>query len=384
MGGTEVSIKSMAEALAKHHEVIILTSCPFTGLTSLRGQQEKRGPIKIIRFFPINLYYSFYSQNKPFFVKGLWHLINTWNIHSYIVVRDILKKERPDIIHSHNVRGLSFSVISSINSAGIPHIHTLHDYELISLHNNINKSNTRFNLFRYIYIKVMRNIVKNIKIVTAETQFVLDLLSKYDLINGKAKQYVIPPGFSIRNPEINNKNTSNKNLLYVGKLDKSKGLITLLKAFADMPDKDIRLNIVGRGQLENEVIGAIKKDKRIVYHGFLPQEDKLYRLYSEASLLILPSVWLEPFGLVSLEAFSFGVPVVASNIGGIPEVVQDGYNGFLFRPGDAEDLTNTLKKAMSDNNRLKQLGENAQKSIEKYNVETHVARLLQVYEQAIQ
>jgi glycosyltransferase involved in cell wall biosynthesis len=113
--------------------------------------------------------------------------------------------------------------------------------------------------------------------------------------------------------------------LFVGMLEIHKGIIDLLELFKELRNKiDTKLLIVGEGSLKNYVKKFIEMNslsKLVSYIGFVDDE-KLYSLYSGASAVIMPSIWPENAPLVALEAISVGTPVIASNRGGLPEIVR--------------------------------------------------------------
>ncbi|HEY8024407.1 MAG TPA: glycosyltransferase family 4 protein [Burkholderiaceae bacterium] len=146
-------------------------------------------------------------------------------------------------------------------------------------------------------------------------------------------------------------------LLYVGRLTSIKGVHVLIQACREVfrHHPEVRLVIAGssffegavRTDYERELIAlAAPVSDAIAFTGYLPHE-KLKYLYAAADLVVLPSVWQEPFGLVMLEAMASGTCVVSSAVGGIPEVLEDGHNGVLVRPDDAAALADAICKALA-------------------------------------
>jgi spore coat protein SA len=147
-------------------------------------------------------------------------------------------------------------------------------------------------------------------------------------------------------------------LLYVGRLMPIKGVHILIEAFNEIHRRmpDVRLIITGSSffgeaaktayEQELEALAELINDA-IIFTGFLPHE-KLKYLYSAAHIVVFPSVWPEPFGLVMLEAMASGSCLIASAVGGIPEVVQSGINGVLVKPDDAGALANAVCSTLSE------------------------------------
>jgi glycosyltransferase involved in cell wall biosynthesis len=115
-------------------------------------------------------------------------------------------------------------------------------------------------------------------------------------------------------------------ILYVGQLSIHKGVQVLIKAFTGLKQGNVRLHIVGKGPDSDEMKQLAKNDPRIKFYGFISDED-LSELRRKANISVVPSIWYDMAQGVISESFSWGIPVVASDIGGIPEFIQDGYNG---------------------------------------------------------
>ena len=384
IGGTETYTHDLAERIGREHEVIFLTTRPYSGPSSLSIQEEEIDGIRVMRFFPLNFFYGSSFRRKPLWLRSLWHLVDIWNSHSYAVMRSVLKRERPDIVHTHCIAGLSPAVISAANSLNLPHVHTLHNYELLSPWGNLIRRGRimqKLGAADAPYLRLMRHFTRNARAVTAETRFVLDSHLQYGFFS-KARQFIIPSCLKVSdNPEVKDYRTLD--VLFVGEISLLKGIRVLLEAFSALEGPNLRLHIVGRGPLEQEVKTHATQDSRISYHGYVAQGKALRELYARANLMVVPSIWYEPFGRVSIEAFEASTPVIGSAIGGIPEVVQDGYNGLLFRPGDAADLSRTLKRALSDAALLKKLGGNARKSVPKYSVDANMESVLEAYQEVM-
>lgn len=143
-----------------------------------------------------------------------------------------------------------------------------------------------------------------------------------------------------------------RHLLYVGRLTPVKGVHVLIEAFRDIHRRlpDVQLIVTGssffagatRTAYEEELAAlAAPVREAIVFTGYLPHE-KLRYLYSAVDAVVFPSVWPEPFGLVMLEAMASGTCLIASRVGGVPEVVEDGRNGVLVEPDNPQALADAV------------------------------------------
>ena len=144
------------------------------------------------------------------------------------------------------------------------------------------------------------------------------------------------------------KNTTNNQvyIIYVGRLSPEKGLLTFLRSITLLKSK-VRVVLIGDGPQRN-ILESYVKDHfmEVEFLGHLPKE-KTLEVISAARVLVLPSECYEGFGRVIVEAYACSVPVVASNIGGIPEIVKDGVTGKLFIPTNFSDLAEKLEWILS-------------------------------------
>jgi len=180
-----------------------------------------------------------------------------------------------------------------------------------------------------------------------------------------------------------------KYLLYVGRLTPVKGVHVLIEAFCEIYRNmsDVRLIITGssffggaaKTAYEQQLVNLAEPvNDAIVFTGYLPHE-KLKYLYSAVDMVIFPSTWQEPFGLVMLEAMSSGTCLICSNVGGIPEVMENGVTGILVEPDNSELLATAVRMTLSDTSMLKEMEFNArQKVISGYTWERLVLELEQI------
>jgi spore coat protein SA len=179
-------------------------------------------------------------------------------------------------------------------------------------------------------------------------------------------------------------------LLYVGRLTPVKGIHILIEAFNEIHRRmpDVRLIITGSSFFGGAAKTAYEQDlvklaepisDAILFTGYLPHE-KLKYLYSIVDIVVFPSVWPEPFGLVMLEAMAAGTCLIASAVGGVPEVVENGINGVLVEPDDADALACAISDILSEQV-TKQLLEGAarQKIVDSYTWNRLVGELESVF-----
>ena len=163
------------------------------------------------------------------------------------------------------------------------------------------------------------------------------------------------------------------NCLYIGRLEMPKNIQIFLKAVSKLPDNllDISITIAGDGKYQEQLKKLVKKlgiADKVSFLGWVGKQDTLQKLYRQADLIFLLS---ESEGLpVSLcEAAAASVPAIASNRGGIPEFIRDGYNGYLIEPRDVQECRKRLISIMSDDSLLKSLRQNAFESAQKFHAD---------------
>ncbi|MDE0191926.1 MAG: glycosyltransferase family 4 protein, partial [Gammaproteobacteria bacterium] len=175
-------------------------------------------------------------------------------------------------------------------------------------------------------------------------------------------------------------------VLYVGGLVEHKGVATLLAAFARLAGElpQASLWLVGDG-LAVDDLKAAAAEYGLCQVRFLGQRspDKLADIYRQARLVVLPSLWLENAPLVAIEASAYGRAVVASRVGGLPELVEDGRTGFLFDRGDIDGLADRLRLLLTDQAFAGELGAAGHDRLaELRSPGKHLERLLPVYDKA--
>jgi glycosyltransferase involved in cell wall biosynthesis len=177
----------------------------------------------------------------------------------------------------------------------------------------------------------------------------------------------------------------NHRLLFVGRIVPEKGFDWLLKALAQA-DSRIHLDIAGDGwdqprmeQLANKLGVA----KRLTWHGWRNPK-QLDVLYQQCFAVIFPSVWPEPAGLITLEAYAHYRPVIASSVGGIPEHVRDRQTGILVPANDIKQLAAAITELATDYQTSRRMGEQGHAwLLKEFTMDTHIKRLQNIYEKAI-
>jgi glycosyltransferase involved in cell wall biosynthesis len=322
---------------------------------------DEQDGIRCYRFRPRNLYWIGDKDTKPAYQKAGFQLLDVWNPHVYRVVRAIIEREQPDVVHVHKLRGLSPSVWAAARAAGVRRIvHTCHDYELLSpegtLSGRLGERAARGDRILWPYQTLRRSFSRGVALVTAPTCATLEQHTALGFFP-RARQCIVPNSHGIWRAELEARRAPvveaeialpdrPARFLYLGRLETPKGIETLLAAFerAVAREPSLRLDVAGWGTLEDSLRARYRHLPQLHFHGTVRGEAKDALLASTDALLV-PSIWREVFGIVIAEAFAWGKPVIGSHVGGISELVRDGETGFLVPAGDRDVWSEQILRA---------------------------------------
>ncbi len=388
LGGTEVYVKTLANALKeKGHDVFVITTCPpqkhFRTVIN-----ETIDEIKVYRFYPFNLYWGYRAQEKSLLVKSLWHLVEQWNPHVYFTVRRILDKELPGVVHINNVGGFSNSIFWACQKSGRKVVYTLHDY--ISICPKSIKLRSNFEVCQStrlpckIYQKMKRwSVSSRVDFFVCPSLFSAQL-HKQDGFPKNGSCSVIPHGIEMSSfdssakkaSDGNGEQDSSVNVLYLGQIVPHKGVSLLAKAFKKVSRNDLRLHIAGDGDYSSRMQDELKDLSNVTFYGHVSGQEK-ERLLAGSDVCVLPSICYETAGLVILEAYRYGLPVIGSKIGAIPEMIAENKTGFLFEPGDESGLVSVMQNISKE--RIRQMADDCRQAAMSYSMENHLDKLLELY-----
>ncbi|MBN2854395.1 glycosyltransferase [Patescibacteria group bacterium] len=340
-GGAEKVVKEMAEKFAVlGDEVFIITTEP-----------KKKSLIKTEPKNDFKKYYlpsSYYNLNEiPKVFRLFWHLNNFYNPKKEKAIESILKNEKPDLIISHNLVGLGFFIGRIAKKLEIKHHHFLHDIQLLHPSGLMIKDEEGKvdSLVAKIYQSLTKKYFTFPEKIISPSVWLLEEHIKRGFFENKETE--IRPlrqlkiqGLKTEAKAQNQASTSKKNFLFVGQIEKHKGIIFLIKAFKLLEDKELHLRIIGDGQDLKEAKKIAGDDKRFIFLGRLSSEEVKAEM-KKAGALIIPSLCYENSPTVIYEANDLNLKVIASNIGGIPEIIKK--DDLLFEARDEKDLLEKLR-----------------------------------------
>lgn len=390
-GGADVSFFNTIELLKQHdHEVYTLTINESSSLLKTNYA-----------------YFVDYSEIRTSsFLRKLGSIRTFfYNKSAAKEIEKIIKKSRPDIVQIHLLfNGISVSILPILKKYKIPVIYTVHDTRLLCPSSSIwLKGKLCENCYKrgfancFIH-KCYQNSCINSFMVMLEMIYkdfffsYFKYIDKYLFVSNKYKQlhednrkYFLGKGIVLYNfyPKLNlvkPNNMKGNYLFFYGRITEEKGILTLVHLMAKF--KNVTLKIAGTGPL----LEKLKKDasNNIEFLGFISGTE-LSCAIEHSSFVIVPSEGYENNPLTIIEAYSYGKPVIGANIGGIPEIINEGKTGYIFNSGDKKSLENVIKKAlMNTEAQYKVLSQNSREFAEtNFSPDNYYTKLISIYKQTI-
>lgn len=416
MAGTEIYTYHLSKELSKRHRV-----CVFYRINDLKKREYELNYDSIdgLDIFTVNNTFRLCDSFDKFYKNDA--------ITEHFV--RILDKIKPDVIHIQHLIFLSTTIINEIKKRGIPAVFTLHDYWLICPqwhflkkdlsicdNNDISQcidcldyqlsikklSKLIYSAFRNIMPNFVTNFLKNIYLnltkinlnsqdmlekILRRSEHIKELCQKVDLFIApsefimqkfvefgipEAKIRLVPHGINAELfKDFKRKKSDKIRFGFIGTILPAKGLDVLIDAFSRIKDERTELKIYGRMlpyrgfEYYPNLIKKRVKNRNIRFMGSFDHKN-IASIFSEIDVLVFPSIWNENCPLTILEAFITRIPVIASRIGGIPELIKDKENGLLFKPRDPDDLYNKIKTVINNPDLTERLksGINQPKSIQ--------------------
>lgn len=323
-------------------------------------------------------------------------ILYVFNPFALLALRRELKNFQPDVVHLHNISKASPFILLLLKK--YPAVLTVHDHStfdptrisdlpLLEPYREtfsdyfINKPSLRFYMEK-LRFAILRYGAKNVDTVLACSDFYATCARDSGIfknIKTLRNGIILPPPSPI---------IETKKILFVGRLSEEKGAPVLIEAANILKNNhpDMRLDIVGCG---NQMAVLKKKISELKLGGTVrllehksPRE--ITELYRQSSLVVVPSLSPDNLPTVCIEAMSIGRPVVASRMGGLPELVDHEQTGLLVAPNDAGALASSIDRLLSDPELLRRMGEAGRKKAEKeFDDKSYIQKTLEEYEDLI-
>jgi len=426
MAGTEIYTYNLSKELSRNHDVSV-----FYRISDFKKREYELNHNKAngLNVFTVNNTFKFCDSFEKFYRNEAITEQFT----------KILDRIRPDIVHIQHLIFLSTTIITEIKKRGIPIVFTLHDYWLIcpqwhflkkdfSICDNSDISQCLDCLGDQLSIKrlskriylIIRNFMPDffmhflksaylnlaktnlnsqgmLEKIKARIRHIKELCSMVDLFIAPSQflktRFIefgipedrikfIPHGINTETFKGFKRKESNRiRFGFIGIILPAKGLDILINAFSRIKDTQAELKIYGRlfpykgFEYYPGYIKRLTKNRNIRFTGGFDHKD-LTEIFSEIDILVVPSIWNENLPLTILEAFSTRTPVIASRIGGIPELVKDKKNGILFEPRDEEALCKSIMMFINNPNLIEELRVNL---VNTKNIEENSKEIEEIY-----
>ncbi|MGA7831599.1 MAG: glycosyltransferase family 4 protein [Terracidiphilus sp.] len=327
-----------------------------------------------------------------------------YSVRSRRRMANTIRQLNPEIVHIHNwFPMLSPSIIQQVNASGIPVIQTLHNFRMLCanallyrngavcmdcmgkalpvngiLHGCYRGSRVGSAIVTSAY--AFHRMVRTwdcVDLFIAVSDFEREMLIRGGL---PAEKIVVKPNF-IASDKYGAESNLEDIALYVGRLSPEKGICTLLSAW-NSGKLPMRLKIIGDGPLAEEVRSCATRNSAVQYMGLQPP-DTVYREMAKAKFLVFPSECFETFGRTVAEAFSQGTPVLASDLGAVRELVEDGVTGYRFSPGDSNALIEGALRFQVGDAYLQMRSNCRNVFLNRFTAEMNCNQLIDIYSKAI-
>jgi len=360
-GGAEYLTQQLAEELSRQgHQVNVLTTAPYGSGCWWRPKKTEENGVTVYRFSPWNFYYYLNAAAKPVALRLLWQLVNLWSPRVKAAVRNLINEFKPDLVISANLMGLGFGAVAAVKQSGCRHYHILHDVQLLHPSGLFYWDKRRDSWLARGYQFFTRRLFNGVTAAVAPSAW---LMHEYERRGFFLKSFkvVLTNPVTFENLFFNSYNFSAvKELLYAGQAEEHKGVFWLIKELKNWSRTDwvLKLVLVGDKAGRRRIEKMIGQDKRFVLLPPLSQsksDDSLAQAY----LTIVPSLCYENSPTVIIKSLACGTPVLASRLGGIPELVKDKVNGWLFNAHDGDDLRAKLDWCLDRPDMVKAAGQAA-------------------------
>jgi glycosyltransferase involved in cell wall biosynthesis len=323
-----------------------------------------------------------------------------FSVRAYLAVRTSIRRFRPDVVHVHNVFPLlSPSVFYACSQNGVPSVLTLHNFRIacptsLLMHEGVV---TERSLVEGPWWAVPRRVYRGSLVGTAVVAAMIAVhrrlgtwsrtvtrfialthfsVSRFELAGVPRERMHVKPNF-VDVPAPAPAAAPRSGFLFAGRLSREKGIGVLAAALRQCEGRGVR--VAGEGPLT-----PVLEELRSIELLGMVSSAEMSREMSAACALVMPSIWYEGFPMVIVEAYAHGLPVIASRLGAMAELVEDGVTGLLFDPGCSEDLARKMRWASEHASEMARMGSAARARYEAlYTAEANHAQLIDIYHAAI-
>lgn len=341
-GGSEICLQEEAEGMrARGHDVVVLATGPETGL-----RVDHVNGVKVIRAGTNNVYWHYKKEQRSFIQGKTWHIKDSYNASMATIVESVLDAEAPDLVAVHTLPGWSAAAWQAIAGRNLPIVQILHDlYHLCpttQMFKNGEVCKRRCMSCRLLRVR-SRSASNAVSAVIGVSQFVLNKHLSAGFFEEASIKKVVFNARSLKAEVARREPLQGRSPIvrfgFIGTLSPAKGVELLLSEFAGkLPGAT--LSIAGRG--DPAYVEALKRryeGDTVRFLGYAKPAD----FFSSIDVLVVPSLWNDTYPGVAVESCIYGVPVIGSARGGIPEIITDKLTGLIFEPTREGALLEAMK-----------------------------------------
>nr|HET6903248.1 glycosyltransferase family 4 protein [Ktedonobacteraceae bacterium] len=398
LGGAEVVAADVAEGLeGLGHEVFVLTSS--YGLAKAKQEGHTWRTLKLAPPVHFDQHHAFWLQiGQPLNYYRRYHCAANAKELSRMI--DTIQ---PDILLICEITGIGvISLLKVLHTLDIPIVFYLQSYLFLYARSpETEQSHLRVRWLKQLLIGAFPPLSYTSLIAVSNAVKQEFIRAGYDperievIHNGVDSRFLKPLPIKISEEDVNLPSAGEKciELLYVGRLTTEKGVLVILKALDVLINKqerqNLHLRIFGDGdkayisQLQS-FIREKQLTEHVTFHGKVPQ-DELIEYYDRSDIMLVPSIWQEPFALVTAEAMARGLPVIASKVGGTAERITHDVNGLLVEAGDEQALASAITQLVENPDKRTRLSQASRVTVqERFTIEENARRVDQHLRQALQ
>ncbi|MXV51311.1 glycosyltransferase [Pedobacter sp. HMF7647] len=378
IGGAEISVQLLAENLVKEgNRVFIFCNGP-------QNRVYRVNNVIVISCKQRNLFTNYGGAGATKLSKILWHLIDSCNPFYHFKLLSILKKKKPQVVHTNNIQGFSPFVWLTVKSTKTPLVHTIRDYYLLCHKSNMfnnNKNCTRLcteckitNSIKSRFINYPNHFIGISKyITTVHADFFPTRKRNFSVVYNAAAANKFPVTHSESEIVV---------FGYIGRIEKDKGVEYLANELANLnADNKLSFKILFAGKGEDIFITQLKEKLAGTHFEFLGVVQPA-DFFSKIDVLLVPALWNEPFGRTVIEALSFSIPVCHTDRGGLKEL-YDPECAWMFTPekGNLSKIISDIVENKAELSSKKALLMN--KLQNRFSTTNYINNYLSVYKRAI-
>lgn len=347
-GGGPAASESIVRALsARGHAVHVVTVAD-------EDTHEMRDDVEVRTLRSLNVYWDYWKQN-PLHKKLVWHALENGNPRALLRMRRMILDVRPNIVVTISCENVNVATWLAARTLGVPTVHAVQSHFLLCWRGSMFRdgANCKKQCHSCRYTSLGKRLFSHlVDGVVAESRHMLDQHAEAGYF-ANARSRVIPAAIDWPVRSASRPPSDIISVGYIGMVTPNKGVETLARAAARLGKvAPFRYVIAGDGPgAYIERVSAIFPKGRAQFLGWVDPA----AFYPTIDVLVVPSLWAEPFGRVCIEAFALGVAVLSAQSGALPEIVEDGKSGMTFPAGDDRALADHLRSLERDSSLLSRL-----------------------------